>query len=29
MGAEDFRFDELLLHLVESDMFRFRRQEEV
>lgn len=28
MGAEDFRFDELLLHLVESDMFRFRRQEE-
>ena len=29
MGEGDFRFDELLLQLVESDMFRFRRQEEV
>ena len=29
MGEGDFRFDELMLQLVESDMFRFRRQEEV
>ncbi|HET6583289.1 MAG TPA: DUF1592 domain-containing protein [Nannocystaceae bacterium] len=29
MGSGDFMFDELLVNIVESDMFRFRRQEEV